>query len=103
MATLPTDFDGFIAYSEGDTGLNENMLLRKAASFAQTVLGFGAPKGAGMALGALSPLTYLTAPMKGAYNVYKTGTLLDKIYALTDKKYASAYKNYKLGTTHYLR
>ena len=50
-----------------------------------------------MMLGALSPLTYAVAPMRGAYSVFRTATLLDKIYALSDKKYASAYTHYHLG------
>ena len=42
MATLPTQFDQFIAYSDGDTGLNENTMLRRAANFAAAGVGFGA-------------------------------------------------------------
>jgi hypothetical protein len=97
MATLPANLDEFIAYNEGDAGLNEDTYLRRAAEYAQMALGMGAGQGASKLLGALSPLTYALAPIKGAYSVYSTGCLLDRIYALSEAEYARHYKNYRIG------
>ncbi|MFU8788803.1 MAG: hypothetical protein ACNA7G_07220 [Methylobacter sp.] len=100
MTKMP-ELDKIIAHMSTDrefaSQIEWNRRFNKYVSALNPIAQQGTSHLIGQALHNLNPLTMVASPFIGAYKVYKAGSLQQTLWALTDRRYASLYKLYKLG------